>query len=108
MTGVEVRRVLWTLTEETTARHAKVARQGAVKDAMDKAGDYAAAAGKGMVTVVEIAEGSGGNLGAPIPASFGSGGMLTRGGGAPQEQRLSFEPENRDVACQVRVVFEAT
>jgi len=117
MTGVEVRNVQWVLTEETKVRYAKVARQGAVRDAMDKARDYAAAAGRGTATIMEIMEDSvGGLFGAAAPTGIGfgasttpfsSGGMLTRGGGAPQEQRLKFEPENRDVTCQVRAGFEA-
>jgi uncharacterized protein YggE len=108
MTSVEVRRVQWTLTEETKARYAKVARKGAVRDAREKADDYAVAAWKGSVSVLEIVEGSVGNLfGAAAPGSFGSGGALTRGLSSSQEQRLSFEPESRDVACQVRAVFEA-
>jgi hypothetical protein len=108
MTGVEVRRVKWALTEETKARYAKVARKGAIRNALDKAVDYATEAGRNWVSAVEIVEESVGNLfGAAAPGSFGSGGMLTRRGGVSQEQRLGFEPENYDVACQIRVICES-
>lgn len=108
MAGVQVRRVEWTLTEETKARYASVARQGAVRDALEKARDYATAAGRTTVKAVGIMELHGGGMFGPAASGIfgGMAGTMTMGGGPPEE-RLTFEPETRDVGCQVKVCFEA-
>jgi len=103
---VSIKRIQWSLTEETRRAYSGQNRREAVEDAFAKARDYADAVGLANVTAVDITDSL-----APVPfhgpTLFGS--TAARGPGfaaAPQE--LSFEPEDIEMHSQIRVIFEAS
>lgn len=94
----------WTVTLKTRHNFTSAVRAGAVKDALVKARDYAAALdtrGAANLRVVEINDRSGGSpvmykamrAAHPMAANMGGG----------QQERVSFEPEPVEVSAGVEV-----
>ncbi|SDS48957.1 SIMPL domain-containing protein [Agrococcus carbonis] len=101
----EVGGVEWSLTEETERDLAKAARALAIADAVERAGDYAAAAGLSTPTVAAIQEP--GTAAQPAPAGKARREMaaLSDTGGAPPVSLAAGELEVR-AAVEVRFVAE--
>ena len=103
---ISIDRIDWRLTDATRASFATQSRQRAVMDAVEKAKDFAAAVNMENVVAIEISDTKGGNIymDPRIRAHYHGGGEMHRG---PQDEGLSFEPENVDVTCGVQIVFRA-
>jgi uncharacterized protein YggE len=107
---VSIRSLSWSLSENTTASLASESRRQAVADAVAKAQDFGKAFGRDKITPVEITDEN--SLAAPQrmpPLAFGS--AITRStaptGTQAPESGLSFEPEEVNIRCSVRIRFEA-
>ena len=105
---VSISKVEWRLTDATKASLASQSRREAVKDAVIKAGDYAAVLGRGKPEAVEVSDGNG---------NFSSYGQSYRtraavhGGGHGHGQQdgeiLDLEPESVQLNTTVTVKFLA-
>jgi uncharacterized protein len=98
----EVGGIQWSLSEETERERAKAARTRAIADAVERAGDYAAAAGLGTPLIEAIQEP--GTM-APAPPSpkarMATMAMESADGGAA----ISFEAGELEVRAAVEVRF---
>jgi hypothetical protein len=105
---VAIRSIDWRLTNETRVSLVGDSRRIAVEDAVSKARDFAAAAGRSHIVPVEI--NSTGDEGPRSTALFGAPVMRSRaalGDQHAEEDRLNFEPEEVNLTCTVDVKFEA-
>ncbi|MFA4841240.1 MAG: SIMPL domain-containing protein [Agrococcus sp.] len=100
----EVGGIEWSLSDETERARAKAARSRAIADAVERAGDYAAAAGLGAPLVDAIQE-----PGTTTPAPPAQrGGMATmRMEAADAGAAVSFEAGELEVRAAVEVRFVA-
>jgi len=110
MPFVSIRNISWRLTEKTKASLWGQSRSMAVEDAVTKAKDFAAAVGKTKVRAVEINSDTDGLFGRTASAFGGAQIMRSRGivgQNHSEEEELSFEPEEVEMNCTVKVKFEA-
>jgi uncharacterized protein YggE len=110
MAYVSIRSLNWSLSEGTRASLASESRRQAVADAVVKAQDFGKAFNKDNVTPVEITDEK--SLAAPqrmAPVTFGSTALRSTAPAGTQapEAGLSFEPEEVNINCSVRIKFEA-
>jgi hypothetical protein len=105
---ISIDQVEWRLTEATKASLAGESRRGAVKDAIVKAGDYAAVLGRGKPEAVEVLDGNSNSGGST--AVFRSR-VAAHGDGLGRGQQgieiLSFDPESVRLSTTVTVKFLA-
>jgi len=108
---VSIRSITWSLTDVTKATLVTQSRRLAVEDAVAKARDFASAVGVLSIRPVEINQDDDGT--GVRSGFFGGGGPVMRnlaatpfGQGREESERLSFEPEECEVTCEVRVKFE--
>ena len=105
---VSISKVEWRLTDATKASLASESRREAVKDAVIKAGDYAAVLGRGKPEAVEVSDGDG-NF-SSYAQGFHSRVAVHRGeyGRGQQEgEILDLEPESVQLNTTVTVKFLA-
>ena len=105
---VSINRVEWRLTDATKASLASESRREAVKDAVIKAGDYAAVLGRGKPEAVEVSDGTG-NYGS-YAQGFHSRLAMHGGGhghGQQEGELLDLEPESVQLNTTVTVKFLA-
>jgi hypothetical protein len=109
---VSISQVEWRLTEATKASLASESRRGAVKDAVVKAGDYAAVLGRGKPEAVEVSDGNS-NFGSYAQgfhsrvAAHGGGHGRGHGHGQQWGEILNFDPESVRLNTTVTVKFLA-
>lgn len=109
--GVSVSGITWTLTEVRKQEVTRQARQQAVRDATERATDYASALGLSAVTAIAVADV--GMLGGDVNYTAGSGGGATFAraaampGGAG-DTPLDLTPNDVAIAASVDVRFTAT
>ncbi|MGH9272252.1 MAG: SIMPL domain-containing protein [Ilumatobacteraceae bacterium] len=108
--GVSVRGLTWALTEARKREVVREARQRAVRDATERAADYASAAGLTTVTVSAVADV--GMLGGDTNyTSSGSNVAFARAAAAPGgsgEAALDLTPSDVAISAQVDARFTAT
>jgi uncharacterized protein YggE len=102
---ISIDQVEWRLTEATKASLAGESRRGAVKDAIVKAGDYAAVLGRGKPEAVEVLDGNSNSGGST--AVFRSRVAVHGGRGQQGIEILSFDPESVRLSTTVTVKFLA-
>ena len=109
MPHVAISWIEWRLLDATKESLASQSRQGAVKDAVIKATDYAAVLGRGKPEAVEVTDGSGQfntyqQAQMPMRMAAHGGGY---GHGQQQGGVLDFEPESVQLNSSVTVKFVA-
>ncbi|MGC5617510.1 SIMPL domain-containing protein [Georgenia sp. Z1491] len=108
VTGFVVDRVAWSLTEVRKAELVREARVGAVTNARDKAGAYAAALGLATVTPLEVADA--GMLGDDRRAENEDAVPFARAAalGSAGEPDLRLVPEDIEITAKVDARFVAS
>jgi uncharacterized protein YggE len=109
MPYVSIRSLSWSLSDNTRAALGSESRRQAVADAVMKAKDFGKAVGKEKITPVEITDEKSLAGSARVPVAFGSSAMRSTApaGAQPPGSGLSFEPDEVNLECSVRVRFEA-
>jgi uncharacterized protein len=109
MQHVAIRSLSWSLSDNTRAGLASESRRQAVADAVVKAQDFGKAFSKDKITPLEITDEK--SMMAPQrmpPMAFGSAPTRsTAPAGTQAPETLSFEPEEVNINCSVRIRFEA-
>jgi uncharacterized protein YggE len=108
MQYVAIRSLSWSLSDNTRAGLASESRRQAVADAVVKAQDFGKAFNKDKITPLEITDEK--SMMAPQrmpPMTFGSAMRSAAPAGTQAPETLSFEPEEVNINCSVRIRFEA-
>ncbi|KAK3309620.1 uncharacterized protein B0T15DRAFT_8701 [Chaetomium strumarium] len=105
MPHVSVVSIEWRLTTPTRLEMSKASRKLAIEDAVNKATDYAAALGRARVDALEVSDTDMGGGDRPAVAYMASMGRRMKD---HQEESLHFTPQNCEVHCSVKVLFEAS
>lgn len=100
----EVGQIAWSLSEQTERERGRAARSRAVADALERAGDYAAAAGLGTPAVSAIRE-PGTTPPQPMPHAARMAAYTV--GGAPESLAVELEAGEIEVHAEVEVTCVA-
>lgn len=105
MPHVSVVNIQWRLTTPTKAWMSKASRKLAIEDAVEKATDYAMALGRTTLGPLEVSDTDMGG-GDHFATAYRSN-IRHRKINDEEEESLHFTPQNCEVHCSVKVLFEA-
>lgn len=101
--GVTIEQVEWTVTDTTRASAVREARAAAVRDAMDKATEYAAALGLGAVRAIEVADV--GMLRGVLARDIAPHALRAEAGVASDGPAVEFRPDDIEISVGVDARF---
>jgi uncharacterized protein YggE len=105
MPHVSVVNIEWRLTTPTKLEMGKASRKLAIEDAVNKATDYGTALGRTSLKALEVSDTDyGGGVRSVLAYSKG----IRHRAVEQQEESLHFTPQNCEVHCSVKVLFEAS